>query len=139
VCLGGDDQRGSSLLTLTRNIAGDPKTSADFGWGTHNWGDYRIQRTLSLSNLQWVGPKNTIVDAAGNTTTTYLNNGTNKQPLKRLSMAGLDRGEGNVGRADGSAQSVNDGSMKSTMEGHFAAIGGNGTPHGQIARPFQNK
>jgi len=139
VCLAGDDQRGSSLLTLTRNIAGDPKISADFGFGKHNWGHSYIRRTLSLNNLQWVGPKNTIVDAAGNTTTTYLNNGTNKQPLKRLSMAGLDRGEGNAGRADGSAQSVNDGSMKSTMEGHFAAIGGNGTPHGQIARPFNGK
>jgi prepilin-type N-terminal cleavage/methylation domain-containing protein len=132
VCLGGDDQRGSSLLTLTRNIAGDPKTSADFGFGSHKWGAYRIQRTLSLDNLQWVGPKN-IVD--GKTTYVYRT-GKPEDSLSRLSMSGLDRGEGNAGRADGSAESVNDGSMKATMQGHFAATGGNGTSHGRIARPF---
>jgi len=133
VCLGGDDQRGSSLLTLTRNIAGDPKTNADFGWRSHDWGEYRIQRTLSLSNLQWVGPKN-IVD--GKTTYVYRT-GKPEDSLSRLSMSGLDRGEGNAGRADGSAEQVNDGSMKATMQGHFAAIGGNGTSHGRIARPYQ--
>jgi prepilin-type N-terminal cleavage/methylation domain-containing protein len=134
VCLGGDDQRGASLLTLTRNIAGNPKSSADFGFGSHSWGHTYIQRTLSMNNLQWVGPKNE-VDGK----TTYDNYKGQMQPLKRLSMAGLDRSEGNIGRADGSAESVNDGSMKTTMEGHFAAIGGNGTSHGRIARPFHNK
>jgi prepilin-type N-terminal cleavage/methylation domain-containing protein len=133
VCLGGDDQRGSSLLTLTRNIAGDPKTTADFGFGSHDWGESKIQRTLTLNNLKWVGPKN-IIDGK----TTYVNKTGKTEPLKRLSMSGLDRGEGNAGRADGSAESVNDGSMKATMQGHFAATGGNGTAHGRIARPYQS-
>jgi prepilin-type N-terminal cleavage/methylation domain-containing protein len=137
VCLGGDDQRGSSLLTLTRNIPGDPKTAVDFGWRKHDWGHSYIQRTLTLNNLQWVGPGNKLGGYPVNGTK-YRNNGNNMQPLKRLSMSGLDMGEGNAGRADGSAESVNDGSMKATMQGHFAATGGNGTSHGRIARPFHN-
>jgi prepilin-type N-terminal cleavage/methylation domain-containing protein len=136
VCQGGDDQRGASLLTLTRNIAGDPKTSQDFGWGKHNWGWAYIHRTLTLANTQWVGPENTLVDANGNTTTKYRNNGNNMQNLKRLSMSGLDMGQGNAGKADGSAESVDDGTMKEALEGHFDQSGGNGTPHGRIGRPF---
>jgi prepilin-type N-terminal cleavage/methylation domain-containing protein len=136
VCQGGDDQRGASLLTLTRNIAGDPKTSQDFGWGKHNWGWAYIHRTLTLANTQWVGPENTLVDANGNTTTKYRNNGNNMQNLKRLSMSGLDMGQGNAGKADGSADQVGDGTMKKALEGHFNQTGGTGTPNGRIARPF---
>ena len=139
VCQGGDDQRGASLLTLTRNIAGDPKTSQDFGWGKHNWGWAYIMRTLTLANTQWVGPENTLVDANGNTTTRYRNNGNNMQNLKRLSMSGLDMGQGNAGKADGSAESVDDGTMKEALEGHFDQSGGNGEPHGRIGRPFNAK
>jgi len=136
VCQGGDDQRGASLLTLTRNIAGDPKAAADFGWGKHNWGWAYINRTLTLANTQWVGPENTVVDANGNTTTKYRNNGNNMQNLKRLSMSGLDMGQGNAGKADGSADQVDDGTMKEALEGHFDQTGGNGTPNGRIGRPF---
>ena len=136
VCQGGDDQRGASLLTLTRNIAGDPKTSQDFGWGSHNWGWAYIHRTLTLANTQWVGPENTLVDANGNTTTKYRNNGNNMQNLKRLSMSGVDMGQGNAGKADGSAESVDDGTMKEALKGHFDQTGGSGTPNGRIGRPF---
>ena len=136
VCQGGDDQRGASLLTLTRNIPGDPKTAQDFGWGKHNWGWAYIHRTLTLANAQWVGPENTVVDANGNTTTKYRNNGNNMQNLKRLSMSGLDMGQGNAGKADGSADQVDDGTMKEALEGHFDQTGGNGTSHGRIGRPF---
>ena len=136
VCQGGDDQRGASLLTLTRNIPGDPKTAADFGWGKHNWGWAYINRTLTLAGTQWVGPENTLVDANGNTTTKYRNNGNNMQNLKRLSMSGLDMGQGNAGKADGSADQVDDGTMKEALEGHFDQTGGNGTSHGRIGRPF---
>ena len=136
VCQGGDDQRGASLLTLTRNIPGDPKTAQDFGWGKHNWGWAYIHRTLTLANAQWVGPENQLVDANGNTTTKYRNNGNNMQNLKRLSMSGLDMGQGNAGKADGSADQVDDGTMKEALEGHFNQTGGNGTSHGRIGRPF---
>ncbi len=136
VCQGGDDQRGASLLTLTRNIPGDPKTAQDFGWGKHNWGWAYIHRTLTVANAMWVGPENTLVDANGNTTTKYRNNGNNMQNLKRLSMSGLDMGQGNAGKADGSAEQVDDGTMKEALEGHFDQSGGNGTSHGRIGRPF---
>jgi len=136
VCQGGDDQRGSSLLTLTRNIAGSPKTRQDFGWGSHNWGWDYIHRTLTLADSQWVGPDNKIVDANGNETSTYTRTGNSQDSLKRLSMSGLDRGQGNAGKADGSAESVNDGTMRETLKGHFDQTGGNGTSHGRIGRPF---
>ena len=83
-----------------------------------------------------MGLENKIVDANGNTTTKYRNNGNNMQNLKRLSMSGLDMGQGNAGKADGSAESVDDGTMKEALEGHFDQTGGNGTPHGRIGRPF---
>ncbi|HIG82196.1 MAG TPA: hypothetical protein EYQ62_11245 [Verrucomicrobiales bacterium] len=136
ICQGGDDLRGASLLTLTRNIAGGNKTRQDFGWTSHNWGWTHIHRTLTLANTQWVGPENKIVDANGNETSTFDRWRGSREPLKRLSMSGLDRGQGNAGKADGSAESVDDGTMKEALEGHFAATGGNGTSHGRIARPF---
>jgi len=139
VCLGGDDQRGASLLTLSRNIAGGNKTTGNFGWGSHSWGHTHIQRTLTLDNTQWVGPEYKIIDANGNTQTTFDRWKGSREPLKRLSMAGLDMGQGNAGKADGSAESVDDGTMKEALEGHFDQSGGNGEPHGRIGRPFNAK
>jgi hypothetical protein len=139
VCLGGDDQRGASLLTLTRNIAGDPKTNADFGWRSHRWGHTQIQRTLTIANIQWVGPENKIVDANGNTQTEFDRWQGNREPIKRLSMSGLDMGQGNAGKTDGSVAQVDDGTMKQALVGHFAQTGGNGTSHGRIARPYNSK
>ena len=139
VCHGGDDQRGASLLTLTRNIAGGNKTKQDFGWGSHNWGWTHIMRTLTLANTQWVGPENKIVDANGNTQTTFDRWNGSREPLKRLSMSGLDMGQGNAGKADGSAEQVDDGTMKESLEGHFDQQGGNGTSNGRIGRPFHAK
>ena len=136
VCQGGDDQRGASLLTLTRNIAGGNKTRQDFGWGSHNWGGTHIHRTLTLANTQWVGPENKIVDANGNTQTTFDRWRGSREPLKRPSMSGLDMGQGNAGKADGSADQVNDGPMKEALKGHLDQTGGNGTSHGHIGRPF---
>ena len=136
VCHGGDDQRGASLLTLTRNIAGGNKTRQDFGWGSHNWGWTHIMRTLTLANTQWVGPENQIVDANGNTQTTFDRWRGSREPLKRLSMSGLDMGQGNAGKADGSADQVDDGTMKEALEGHFDQTGGNGSSHGRFGRPF---
>ena len=139
VCHGGDDQRGASLLTVTRNIAGGNKTKQDFGWGNHNWGWTHIMRTLTLANTQWVGPDNKIVDANGKTQTTFDRWRGSKEPLKRLSMSGLDVGQGNAGKADGSAESVDDGTMKEALKGHLDQTGGNGTSNGRIGRPFNGK
>ena len=139
VCHGGDDQRGASLLSLTRNIAGGNKTRQDFGWGSHNWGWTHIMRTLTPDNTQWVGPDHQIIDANGNTQTTFDRWKGSKEPLSRLSMAGLDSGQGNAGKADGSAESVTDGSMKETLVNHLNQRGGNGTSNGRIGRPFNAK
>ena len=83
-----------------------------------------------------MGPENTLVDANGNTTTTYDNWRGQQQSLKRLSMSGLDMGQGNAGKADGSADQVDDGTMKEALKGHFDQTGGSGTPNGRIGRPF---
>jgi hypothetical protein len=96
-------------------------------------------RTLTLDNTQWVGPDNKIVDANGNTQTTFDRWKGSKEPLKRLSMSGLDMGQGNAGKADGSAESVTDGTMKEALQGHLNQTGGNGTSHGRFARPFNGK
>jgi len=136
VCLAGDDQRGASLLTLTKNIAGGNKTTANFGWGSHSWGHTHIQRTLTTANIQWVGPENKIVDANGNTQTTFDRWKGATEPLKRLSMSGLDMSQGNAGKADGSADSMDDGTMKEALENHFSQTGGNGSSSGRIGRPF---
>ena len=56
---------------------------------------------------------------------------------KRRRLQG-DRGEGNVGASDGSAEALNDGTLKQKLTQHAAQSGGNGTPHFRIGRPFNN-
>ncbi len=138
LCHGGDDQRSACQLTITRNVVGSNAQTEDYGWRSHNWGWAYIMRTLSPADAQWVGPDNKYLDATGNDSYTYtLANGATTY-VKRNVMQGLDRGEGNVGASDGSAEALNDGTLKQKLTQHAAQSGGNGTPHFRIGRPFNN-
>jgi prepilin-type N-terminal cleavage/methylation domain-containing protein len=136
VCHGGDDQRSACQLTVTRNVVGSAAKTENYGWKSHNWGSATIMRTLSPNDAQWVGPDNKYKNAAGADVATYtLANGATAKVNDNV-MQGLDRGEGNAGASDGSAEALNDGTLKSKLTTHGAQTGGNGTAHFRIGRPF---
>jgi prepilin-type N-terminal cleavage/methylation domain-containing protein len=137
VCHGGDDQRSACQLTITRNVVGGGADRAeDYGWKTHNWGDEAIMRTLNPGNAQWVGPDNKYQDAAGNDSSTYALVSGKTVKVNDHVMQGLDRGEGNAGSSDGSAEALNDGTLKAKLTTHGDQSGGNGTSHFRVGRPF---
>jgi hypothetical protein len=136
---GGDDQRSACQLTLTRNVVGGKASTArDYGWESHAWGDATIMRELTPGNCQWVGPDSKYRNSSGNDKPSYkLADGTT-QKVKGNVMQGLDRGEGNAGSSDGSAEALNDGTLKAKLTTHGDQSGGNGTPHFRVGRPFND-
>ena len=130
ICLGADSVQGSSLVAFTRNIGGDDssRTSVNyhFTYGGANrnhgfrrhWGnDHRLCINLHNeggnpldSNGQYnTGTKGGVVgwngaDAGGT--------------LKYYAMSGLDAGQGNLARMDGSTEQADDVGLAAAVEQH---------------------
>ena len=78
------------------------------------------------------------MNAAGKETSTYSLASGAAAKVQDNVMTGLDRGEGNAGSSDGSAEALTDANLNQKLSLHGAQSGGNGTPHFRIARPTGN-
>lgn len=135
---GGDSQNGNTILVTTHNLMGDTSSAGYQANASHLMIRNRREmydQGIWLSASQ-IGKKNAdgneYVSFVGPTTPgkwvrTRNSSGTNKKSFdvkKQRAFSGLDAGQGQVGKADGSAQMTDNAGLQAAVKEHSEAEGG---------------
>ena len=124
-CVGGDLLLGSSILGLTRNVAGDGQDRN--GKYAHNRGDQRVYMYAG-NNYQHLGWRSRFSMELNHSSSGVWADPTSAEntsnPGKYYVMSGLDDGQGNFVRADGSTVQADNATLTEAIATHMQLTGG---------------
>ena len=113
VHLGGDMQRPSSIVALTRNIAGETSYEFEYPASTKR-PEFAEFLGASLRHANQGSPLHGFIGNAE----------TDAAKLQNYAMSGLGKSQGQVMRADGSAKMSNDADLADAIKTHALSSGG---------------
>ena len=129
VHLGGDMQRPSAIIALTRNVTGEASYEFEYPASTQR-PDYAEFFGASLRNTNQGSPLHGFIGNAE----------TDPAKLQNFAMTGLSQSQGQVMRADGSVKMSNDADLTDAIKAHAQTSGGVYIGVNEnIARPTQEK
>jgi prepilin-type N-terminal cleavage/methylation domain-containing protein len=129
VHLGGDMQRPSSIIALTRNIAGETSYEFEYPASTER-PEFAEFLGAALRHTNRGSPLHGFVG----------NSETDPTKLQNFAMSGLGKSQGQVMSADGSVKMSNDANLADTIEEHASTSGGVYIGVNEnISRPTQQK
>ena len=129
VHLGGDMQRPSSIVALTRNIAGETSYEFEYPASTKR-PEFAEFLGASLRNANQGSPLHWFIGNAE----------TDQAKLQNFAMSGLGKSQGQVMMADGSVKMSNDANLADAIKAHAQTSGGVYIGVNEnISRPTQQK
>ena len=121
-CVGGDLLLGSTILSLTRNVAGDGQHRN--GKTAFNRGDQKVFMAAG-QNYQHLGWRQRFGIELNHSSSGKWSDPTNQTGNgKHYVMSGLDASQGNLVRADGSTLQADDATLAEAIKTHMESVGG---------------